>query len=109
MATSEEFASMTANALKILKFANKMEVYEMADEIKNISAEKHNINDYLDIFQFWFRDVLMFKAVNDGKQVAYLCPTTIFSSQQFESAKERSATFPVNIALINRFVDKYLF
>ena len=48
----------------------------------------------------------MFKAVNDGKQVAYLCPTTILSNQQYEAAKERFATFPVNIALINRFVDK---
>ncbi len=48
----------------------------------------------------------MFKAVNDGKQVAYLCPTTILSNQQFESAKERFATFPVNIGLLNRFVDK---
>ena len=48
----------------------------------------------------------MFKAVNDGKQVAYLCPTTILSSQQYEAAKERFSTFPVNIALINRFVDK---
>ena len=46
----------------------------------------------------------MFKAVNDGKQVAYLCPTTILASQQYEAAKERFATFPVNIALINRFV-----
>jgi len=48
----------------------------------------------------------MFKAVNDGKQVAYLCPTTILSNQQYEAAKERFATFPVNIGLINRFVDK---
>ena len=48
----------------------------------------------------------MFKAVNDGKQVAYLCPTTILSSQQYEAAKERFATFPVNIAIINRFVEK---
>lgn len=48
----------------------------------------------------------IFKAVNDGKQVAYLCPTTILSNQQYESAKERFATFPVNIAFINRFVDK---
>ena len=48
----------------------------------------------------------MFKAVNDGKQVAYLCPTTILSSQQYEAAKERFATFPINIGLINRFVDK---
>ena len=48
----------------------------------------------------------MFKAINDGKQVAYLCPTTILSSQQYESAKSRFSTFPVNIGLVNRFVDK---
>ena len=47
----------------------------------------------------------MFKAVNSGKQVAYLCPTTILSNQQYNSAKERFKSFPVNIALVNRFVD----
>ena len=36
-----------------------------SDAIKNLSAEKQNINDYLDIFQFWFRDVLMFKATRE--------------------------------------------
>ena len=30
----------------------------------------------------------IFKAVNDGKQVAYLCPTTILSSQQYKSGFE---------------------
>ena len=45
----------------------------------------------------------IFKAVNDGKQVAYLCPTTILSSQQYNNALERFANFPVKIALLNRF------
>lgn len=45
----------------------------------------------------------IFKAVNDGKQVLYLCPTTILSNQQYESAKKRFKNFPVNIALLNRF------
>lgn len=45
----------------------------------------------------------MFKAVNDGKQVLYLCPTTILSNQQYESAKERFKNFPVNLGLLNRF------
>ena len=45
----------------------------------------------------------MFKAVNDGKQVLYLCPTTILSNQQYENAKERFKNFPINIALLNRF------
>ena len=64
-ATSEEFSKITENALKILKYANTMEVYELADEIKRLSGEKQNISDYLDIFQFWFRDVLMFKATRE--------------------------------------------
>ena len=45
----------------------------------------------------------MFKAVNDGKQVLYLCPTTILSNQQYENAKERFKNFPVKISLLNRF------
>lgn len=64
-ATSQEFADMTANALKILKYANSMEVYELTEAIKTLTADKNNINDYLDIFQFWFRDVLMFKATRE--------------------------------------------
>ena len=58
-ATSEEFSRMTEKALKILKYVNTMEVYELSDEIKALSDEKQNISDYLDIFQFWFRDVLI--------------------------------------------------
>ena len=64
-ATSQEFAEMTQNALRILKYANTMEVYELSDAIKSLSEDKQNINDYLDIFQFWFRDVLMFKATRE--------------------------------------------
>ena len=45
----------------------------------------------------------MFKAVNDGKQVLYLCPTTILSNQQYNNAIERFKNYPVNIGLLNRF------
>ncbi len=45
-----------------------------------------------------------FKAIMDNKQVAYLCPTTILSNQHFQNAIERFKSFPVNIALLNRFV-----
>ena len=46
----------------------------------------------------------IFKAVNDGKQVAYLCPTTILSNQQYKNALQRFSSFPINISLLNRFV-----
>lgn len=44
-----------------------------------------------------------FTAVNDGRQVAVLCPTTILSEQHFRSFNERLAPFEVNLALLNRF------
>jgi len=43
------------------------------------------------------------KAVLSGKQAAFLCPTTILSSQHYRTMKERFKNFPVNIALFNRF------
>ena len=45
----------------------------------------------------------IFKAINSGKQVAYLCPTTILSNQQYKNAIDRFGHFGVNIALLNRF------
>lgn len=46
----------------------------------------------------------MFKAVISGKQVAYLCPTTILSNQHYENALERFKNYPIRIELLNRFV-----
>lgn len=46
----------------------------------------------------------IFKAIISGKQTAILCPTTILSNQHFNNAKERFKSFPVNIAILNRFV-----
>ena len=44
-----------------------------------------------------------FKAVQDGKQVAVLTPTTVLSFQHFETFKRRFSQFPVNIEMISRF------
>jgi len=44
-----------------------------------------------------------FKAVQDGKQVAVLTPTTVLAFQHFESFKRRFANFPVNVEMISRF------
>ena len=44
-----------------------------------------------------------FKAVQDGKQVAVLTPTTVLSFQHFETFKKRFAQFPINVDLISRF------
>lgn len=44
-----------------------------------------------------------FKAVDAGRQVAILVPTTVLCEQHFRSFSERMAEFPVNIAALNRF------
>lgn len=44
-----------------------------------------------------------FKAIMDGKQVAFLVPTTILAQQHFETIKERFADFPISVGLLSRF------
>ena len=44
-----------------------------------------------------------FKAVQDGKQVAILVPTTLLVQQHFSTFSERYAPFPVKVAALSRF------
>ncbi len=44
-----------------------------------------------------------FKAVNSGKQVAVLVPTTILALQHYHTFKKRLEDFPIAIDYINRF------
>ncbi|MDP4170613.1 MAG: transcription-repair coupling factor [Bacillota bacterium] len=47
-----------------------------------------------------------FKAIADGKQVAFLVPTTILAQQHFETMRERFQDYPINIGLLSRFRSK---
>jgi transcription-repair coupling factor (superfamily II helicase) len=47
-----------------------------------------------------------FKAVMDGKQVAFLAPTTILAFQHQKTLRERFAGFPVRIDMVSRFRSK---
>jgi transcription-repair coupling factor (superfamily II helicase) len=44
-----------------------------------------------------------FKAVQDGKQVALLVPTTLLAQQHFNTFSERYAPFPVTVKPLSRF------
>ncbi|MDB0039314.1 transcription-repair coupling factor [Actinomycetota bacterium] len=44
-----------------------------------------------------------FKAVQDGKQVAVLVPTTLLVQQHFTTFSERYSAFPVKVAALSRF------
>jgi transcription-repair coupling factor (superfamily II helicase) len=47
-----------------------------------------------------------FKAVQDGKQVAVLVPTTLLSHQHIQTFSERMAQFPVKIKELSRFTSR---
>jgi transcription-repair coupling factor (superfamily II helicase) len=47
-----------------------------------------------------------FKAVMDGKQVAFLAPTTVLAFQHLKTLRTRFAAFPVNIEMVSRFRSK---
>jgi transcription-repair coupling factor (superfamily II helicase) len=47
-----------------------------------------------------------FKAVMDGKQVAFLAPTTVLAFQHLRTLQSRFAAFPVKIDMVSRFRSK---
>lgn len=47
-----------------------------------------------------------FKAVMDGKQVAYLAPTTVLSNQQYKEFRDRMSAFGIRVEVLNRFKTK---
>lgn len=45
-----------------------------------------------------------FKAVQDGRQVAVLVPTTLLAQQHFQTFSDRFAGFPVRVEVLSRFL-----
>src|SRR5699024_2172420 len=82
IATSEEYAEVMENSLRLVKYAQNMELYELVEVIKGMTADKDNIQDYLDIFSMWFRDVLLFKATREVD--------TLVFRQEINYIKERA-------------------
>ena len=44
-----------------------------------------------------------FKAVMEGKQVAFLAPTTVLAAQHLKTLRDRFAAFPAKIDMVSRF------
>ncbi len=45
-----------------------------------------------------------FKAVQDGKQVAILAPTTLLANQHGQTFRERFASYPIRVEVLSRFL-----
>lgn len=95
-------------------FENSFPYVETEDQLKAVAEIKADMEQPHPMDRLLIGDVgygktevamrAAFKAVMDGKQVAYLAPTTILSKQHYESFVNRFKDFPVKIALLNRYV-----
>ena len=71
LAKSEEFDKVKDEALSLLKNIDDMEINEIVTAIKKINEYKFDVNDYLDIFSIWYRDMLLFKATHDANGLVF--------------------------------------
>lgn len=86
---------------------------ETEDQESAIAATKHDMESTKIMDRLICGDVgygktevairAAFKAVQEGKQVAYLVPTTILAQQHYNTFLQRMKDFPVRIELLCRF------
>ncbi len=95
------------------EFEDAFDYNETEDQISAIADIKSDMESPLPMDRLLVGDVgygktevamrAAFKAVQDGRQVAVLTPTTVLSFQHFETFKSRFKLFPITVEMISRF------
>lgn len=95
------------------EFEAQFPYQETADQLRSIEEIKQDMQKPRPMDRLLCGDVgygktevairAAFKAVMDGKQVAFLVPTTILAQQHFETIIERFQSYPVEVRLLSRF------
>jgi transcription-repair coupling factor (superfamily II helicase) len=95
------------------EFEDAFDYNETDDQLNAINDIKRDMESHMPMDRLLCGDVgygktevamrAAFKAVQDGKQVAVLTPTTVLSFQHFETFKKRFKLFPITVEMISRF------
>ncbi|WP_192988269.1 transcription-repair coupling factor [Carnobacterium mobile] len=98
------------------EFENAFPYTETDDQLRSAAEIKHDMEGKKPMDRLLVGDVgygktevamrAIFKAVQEGKQAAFLVPTTILAQQHYETLKQRFADFPLEIGLLSRFRTK---
>lgn len=98
------------------EFDNNFIYAETDDQLRSIQEIKQDMEKSTPMDRLLVGDVgfgktevamrAAFKAVNDGKQVAILVPTTVLAQQHYGNFVNRFADFPVNVDVLSRFKTK---
>lgn len=95
------------------QFEDEFPYEETPDQLSSLEEIKHDMESDKAMDRLLCGDVgygktevairAAFKAVMDGKQVAFLVPTTILAEQHYKNLVKRFSDFPVKIDMISRF------
>ncbi|MGD2059544.1 MAG: transcription-repair coupling factor, partial [Acidimicrobiia bacterium] len=87
---------------------------ETHDQLRAISEVKSDMENDRPMDRLVFGDVgfgktevairAAFKAVQSGRQVAVLCPTTLLAQQHHQTFGERFAPYPIRVEVLSRFL-----
>ncbi len=96
-----------------LEMEEAFEYIETPDQLKSINEVKSDMENSRPMDRLICGDVgfgktevamrAIFKAINSGKQVAVIVPTTILALQHFQTMSERFKPFGVRVELLSRF------
>ena len=95
------------------EFEDAFPYTETPDQLRSTSEIKHDMENRHPMDRLLIGDVgygktevalrAAFKAVEAGKQVAFLVPTTVLAQQHYETMIERFENFPIEIGILSRF------
>jgi len=112
---------LSAQGFKFKPFDEELKTFADTFEYQETKDQQQAINDTLSDMQsikpmdrliagdvgFGKTEVALraaYLAVLNGKQVAYLCPTTVLARQHFYTFKNRLEKYGISVALLSRFV-----
>lgn len=71
IASSEEFQKMVQEVLNLLKNVRSMDISELLDQIRQMKEEKMDMGECLDFIQMWYRDILLYKTIQDRELLIF--------------------------------------
>ncbi|MFF5996842.1 transcription-repair coupling factor [Lysinibacillus sp. KU-BSD001] len=110
---AEKGFAFTPDSDEVRSFENAFPYEETEDQLRTIMEVKRDMERERPMDRLVCGDVgygktevairAAFKAIQDGKQVAFLVPTTILAQQHFETIQTRFEEYAMNVGLLSRF------
>ena len=87
--SNADMEELKDSVIRFVKKVPDMALYETMTQLRELDSYKINrLEDYLDILQLWYRDVLMFKSTRDMNSLVFKSEITDISRQAQNASYE---------------------